>query len=412
MSRPDDAAGARRSRSHARWTRVYRGILMAGVVVIALAGGLVALNEGRIVGDLEERGGLPAFYTVPGDALEGAPGSIVKSEPLLGVPMDTRAWRVMYRSTDLHGDAVVSTGVVVTPLGSAPAAGRTVASWGHPTTGSAASCAPSLGTDPYLGIEGMRVLLDRGYTVVATDYTGMGADGPDSYLIGATAGHNVLDAVRAARAIPESEAGSDVVLWGHSQGGQAVLFAAELAADYAPELTVKAVAAAAPAADLSALMKTHLDDISGVTIGSYAFTAFSEVYADRGADIAGILTPAAVAIQPQMNELCLLTHIDQLHRIAQPVVGAFVSADPTATEPWATLLKENSAGATSFTAPLLVVQGLKDELVRPADTEGYVALAQSLGMDVTYRTVDVATHGTIAYLGLADLAGFLDTLGL
>ena len=397
---------------HPVFVRVYRRSLFAGVVVVALLGGLLALNEGRIVGDLEERGGITAFYDIPSGALTGPTGSIVKSEPLLGVPMDTRAWRIMYRSTDVNGAPVVATGVVVTPRGSAPAGGRTVASWGHPTTGSATACAPSLGTDPYLGIEGMRVLLDRGYTVVATDYTGMGAIGRDSYLIGVTEGHNVLDAVRAARAIPEAEAGSDVILWGHSQGGQAVLFAAELAAAYSPDLTVKAVATAAPAADLSALMKTHLNDISGVTIGSYAFTAFSEIYADRGADLSGILTTAAVAIQPQMNELCLLTHIDQLHTIAAPVVGSFVTADPTTTEPWATLLKENSAGSASFAAPLLVVQGLKDELVRPADTEGYVALARSLGIDVTYRTVAAATHGTIAYLGLADLVAFLDRVGV
>lgn len=380
-------------------------------MVLAVIGGLVAVTEARVIGDLWERDGLAAFYTQPVDALHGEPGSLIKSEPLLGVPADAGAWRVMYRSTDLHGKPVVATGVVVTPLGPAPVGGRTVVSWGHPTTGSAPSCAPSLSVDPFLGIEGLRVLLDRGYTVVATDYTGMGADGPDSYLIGVTAGHNVLDAARAVQAIPAAQASSDVVLWGHSQGGQAVLFAAELAGDYAPELHIRAVAAAAPAADLKALLKTHLDDVSGVTIGSYAFTAFSEIYADRGADIDKILTPRAIAIQARMNELCLLTHIAQLHRIAEPVVGDFVSTDPTTTEPWATLLEENSAGAAAFSAPLLVVQGLDDELVRPADTEGYVDLARTRGMDVTYRTVAFATHGTIAYLGLIDLVEFLDSVG-
>lgn len=390
---------------HRRWS------ITVWAAVLALIGGSVAVTEARLIGDLIERDGLEAFVEVPADALDGDPGSIVKSEPLLGVPMDTRGWRIMYRSTDLHGDPVVATGVVVTPLGPAPAGGRTVVSWGHPTTGTAPDCAPSLSLDPTIGVEGMRVLLDRGYTVVATDYTGLGAEGPDSYLIGATAGHNVLDAVRAAQQIPDAEAGSDVVLWGHSQGGQAVLFAAELAEDYAPELRIRAVAAAAPAADLSALMKTHLDDISGVTIGSYAFTAFAEIYADRGADIVDILTAEAVAIQPQMNELCLLTHLDELHRIAEPVVGRFVSADPTEVEPWATLLDENSAGSSGFSAPLLVLQGLSDELVRPADTRGYVARAESLGIDVTYRTVSVATHGTIAYLGLIDLVEFLDRVG-
>lgn len=395
----------RESRGH-RWTIAF----FAGILTIVA--GLVTVTEARLVGDLIEYDGVDSFYAQPADALTGEPGSLVKSEPLLGVPMGTRAWRVMYRSTDLNGDPVVATGVVVTPLGPGPAGGRTVVSWGHPTTGSAQACAPSLGLDPYIGIEGLRVLLDRGYTVVATDYTGMGTDGPDSYLIGMTEGRNVLDAVRAAQGIPAAQAGSDVVLWGHSQGGQAVLFAAEIAADYAPELTVRAVAAAAPAADLRALMKTHLNDVSGVTIGSYAFSAFAEIYSDRGAELDDILTPAAVAIQLQMNELCLLTNLTELHGIADPVIGKFVSADPTTTEPWATLLQENSAGGSAFSAPLLVVQGLKDELVRPADTEGYVAHADSLGMDVTYRTVSIATHGTIAYLGLIDLVEFLDHVGV
>ncbi|MBZ6371580.1 MAG: hypothetical protein LBE44_06720 [Microbacterium hominis] len=34
----------------------------------------------------------------------------------------------------------------------------------------------------------MRLMLDRGYTIVATDYVGMGTDGPDSYLVGDTGG--------------------------------------------------------------------------------------------------------------------------------------------------------------------------------------------------------------------------------
>lgn len=395
-----------------RHGRARRWTVTALAAVLALVGALVAATALRIVGDLVERGDVQSFYAQPTDALPGAPGSIVKSETLVGVPVDARGWRIMYRSTDLNGDPVVATGVVVTPLGPAPDGGRTVVSWGHPATGSARACAPSLFVDPYLGIEGMRVLLDRGYTVVATDYTGMGTDGPDSYLIGVTEGHNVLDAVRAAQAIPGAEASSDVVLWGHSQGGQAVLFAAELAQQYAPELDVRAVAAAAPAADLAALMRTHLDDVSGVTIGSYAFSAFAEIYADRGANLSDVLTPEAVAIQPQMNALCLLTHVEELHRIADPVVGRFVVADPTTTEPWATLLAENSAGSSAFAAPLLVLQGLDDELVRPSDTEAYVARARSLRMDVTYRTVSIATHGTIAYLGLPDLVEFLDRVGV
>lgn len=377
--------------------------------LVAAVGVVVAIEEFRLIADAAERPGLAQFYAQPADAAAGDPGTLVKSEELVGVPLAARAWRIMYRSTDLRGDPVVVTGVVVVPLAPSTTGERTVVSWGHPTTGSAPQCAPSYGFDPTILIEGLRSLLDRGYAVVATDYAGMGTAGPDSYLVGATEGNNMLDAVRAAQRIPAAEAGDRVILWGHSQGGQAALFAAERAATYAPELTVEAVAVAAPAADLLGLMSAHLDDISGVTIGSYAFSAYAQIYADTpGVSLAGILTPEAIVIQPQMNRLCLLTNISTLHAIGEPVVGNFTTADPTTTEPWQSLLTQNSAGGAAFTAPLYVAQGLADELVVPEDTTDFVQHEASLGISVTYKQIPFATHGTVAYLAVPGMLEWLD----
>ncbi|WP_375386585.1 alpha/beta fold hydrolase [uncultured Microbacterium sp.] len=376
---------------------------------LAVLAGVVAAEEIRVVGDAIERPAIADFYAQPSPVPSGAPGEIVKSEELVGAPLASRAWRVMYHSRDLNGADVVVTGVVIVPLGPAPAGGRTVVSWGHPTTGSAPDCAPSYGFDPFDMIEGLRALLARGYTVVATDYVGMGTAGPDSYLVGVTEGNNVLDAVRAGQAIPGAEAGSNVILWGHSQGGQAVLFAAERAKTYAPELNIQAVAAAAPAANLQNLLKAHLNDISGVTIGSYAFAAFAGIYADTPAtELTGILTPEAIALLPKMNALCLLENIPELHAIGEPLVGHFVTADPTTTPPWEQILAENSAGSTSFDAPLFIAQGLSDELVVPDDTRDFVAHEASLGIDVTFEPISFATHGTVAYLAIPGLISWLD----
>ncbi|MEV8368715.1 alpha/beta fold hydrolase [Microbacterium sp. NPDC064584] len=374
--------------------------------ILAVTGAVVAAEVARFAGDALERPGIDAFYEQPADAATGDPGTIVKTDPLLGAPLAARAWRIMYRTTTAAGEPVVATGVLVVPLLPAPPEGRTVVSWGHPTTGAARDCAPSYAFDPFSLIEGLRALLDRGYAVVATDYVGMGTDGPDSYLVGITGGNAVLDAVRAARAVPEARASDRVILWGHSQGGQAVLFAAEQAPQYAPELQIQAVAAAAPAANLADLMSAHLDDISGVTIGSYAFTAFSETYPD--APLESILTPAALKTVPQMNELCLLSNIDELHAIGQPLVGDFTIADPTTAAPWSDLLAENSAGATAFDAPLFLAQGLKDELVVPKDTAAFAEHEAGLGIRVTYQEIPFATHGTVALLAIPGLMQWLD----
>lgn len=406
MTTPGPQSGRthRRTRSARHpWTTAFFAALLT------FLGGGVAVLEARILGDLIERPGLARFYEPVPDS-SGAPGEIVRQEELIGVPFDARAWRILYRSTDLNGEPLIVPGIVAAPLGPAPAEGRTVLSWGHPTTGSARECAPSLAADPFLDIEGLRLMLDRGYVVVATDYAGMGYPGPDSYLVGETEGNNVLDAVRAAQSIRATDAGESVVLWGHSQGGQAVLFAAERAADYAPELDVRAVAVAAPAADLTALLDADIGDISGVTIGSYAFTAFAGVYGDSvpGVQLSDILTPAAVAAAPKMNALCLLTHTKELHAIGQPLVGKFVLSDPTKTPPWDDLLTQNSAGNAAFEAPLYIAQGLKDTLIHPDDTRAFAAHEASLGIDVTLAEVPDATHATIAYLTLPGLMAWLD----
>lgn len=399
----------RKTKQSRRRTRILIPILAVAVLLVGAAA--IALGP-RLLGDEAERGGLSAFYEQPEGAADGDPGTIIRSESLQGHPFDAEAWRIMYRTTDLNGDPVVTTGIVIEPHGSAPAGGRKVLAWGHPTTGTAEECAPSRSLDPFIDVEGMRMMLDRGYTIVATDYVGTGTPGPDSYLVGVTAGNSVLDSVRAARALDGVDASESVILWGHSQGGQAVLFAAERAAEYAPELSIEAVATAAPAADLVALMDAHLDDVSGVTIGSYAFQAYSEVYASRGAELETILTPEARRILPEMNSLCLLTHLSELHKIADPVIGDFVSANPGETEPWATLLRENSAGGSAFSAPLFIAQGGSDELVLEKDTEAFASHEWDLGIDVTYRRIGPADHGTIAYLALPALGDWLDGLGL
>ena len=143
-----------------------------------------------------------------------------------------------------------------------------------------------------------------------------------------------------------------------------------------------------------------------MTIGSYAFTAYADVYPEASLHV--ILTPTAQQIVPRMNQLCLLTSIPELHEIGQPLVGDFTTSDPTKTEPWASLLEENSAGATAFDAPLFLAQGLEDELVVPSDTTEFAQHEADLGMDVTYHEIPFASHGTVAYLALPAMLRWLD----
>jgi len=383
-----------------------RAVAAAFVVMLTLAGC-------SLWNDLEDHARQEdearPFYVVPDPLPAGAPGEVIRTLPITTAPKGSKAWRVLYHSTDQAGADIAVSGTVVVPDGDPPAGGWPVIAWGHPTTGAVARCGPSNGFAPLDLIEGMDDLLIDGFAITATDYPGLGAPGASSYLIGAAEGHSVLDNVRAARSIDGIDLSSDVYFWGHSQGGHAALFAAQEAADYAPELNPVTAVVAAPAADLATLLADDIDDVSGVTIGSYAFTAYQAAYAAEypGLSLDSILTPDAAAAAPKMEQLCLLGQNSELHDIAKPLVGSYLSGDPSTTEPWASLLQENTPGAAPLGVPLFIAQGEKDGLVRPAATEAFAKQLCAQGEQVAFHGYASATHGTVVIHAMPDVRTWL-----
>jgi pimeloyl-ACP methyl ester carboxylesterase len=382
---------------------------LAVIVAVTLLIVLLGAETLRRVSQGEAEKATDAPFYLPPSPLPGAePGSVIRSEPIASAPMGTTAWRLLYHSRDLAGDDIPVSGVLIVPDGPAPPGGRTVVSWAHPTTGAAPPCAPSLAVDPFQLIEGLHELLAAGYAIVATDYPGLGVSIPSSYLLGVPASNSMLDAAKAARSIESAHVGNELLLWGHSQGGQAALFAAQRAADYAPDFTLHGVAVAAPAANLSALMTDDIVNLSGTTIASFAIPAYEAAYAGRYPDgeIGAILTPAGTEATPRMAALCLLTQAKEIHAIADPLVGRYVSSDPATTEPWQTLLRENSAGGQPINVPVYVGQGLADKLVVPSATADYVKLLCSQNTAVTSQTFTDVTHALAAYASLPTVLGW------
>lgn len=87
--------------------------------------------------------------------------------------------------------------------------------------------------------------IQRGYVVVQTDYQGLGTPGGHPYINGLSEANTVTDIVQAARSLNGS-IGTDWVAAGHSQSGQAALFAAQYAATRQPQLSLKGAVAIAP----------------------------------------------------------------------------------------------------------------------------------------------------------------------
>jgi pimeloyl-ACP methyl ester carboxylesterase len=338
-----------------------------------------------------------SFYRAPQGEQIGAPGTLIRSEPMhWGVPEGAHAWRILYSSTGVKGEPIVVSGMVVAPDGAASPQGRPVVAWAHPTSGVVPRCAPSLAMSAMQSIQGLKDLLARGEVVVATDYPGLGTQGPHPYLVGSSAGAAILDSARAARQLADAHAGSRFAAWGHSQGGQAVLYTALMAARYAPELQLVGVAAAAPATDLETLMRDDFDSTGGRNLTAMTLWSWSRVF---GAPIGPVVAPAAMPTVDALAGECIESVFDVLHRehTGKSLAQTFLTVpDITRVEPWRTLMRDNTPGPLPPAVPVMLVQGDADTLVRPAVTAGYMSKRCAAGSKVKMLTMPGDGHGFVA----------------
>ncbi len=324
---------------------------------------------------------------------QSGPGTLLQQEQIPGAPFDATAYRVLYRSTGLDGQPIAVSGIVVVPAGPVPPGGRPIVAWAHPTTGVVPRCAPSQAFIHFQQIQGLRDMVAHGYIVAATDYPGLGTEGPHPYLVGISEARAVLDSVRAARAIPGAEAGSRFAVWGHSQGGQAVLFAGIIAAHYAPELRLVGVAAAAPATELAALLQADLDTPAGKNLTAMTLWSWARVY---DAPIAKVTAPAVIPVIDRLAGECIESVYDLYvrGRTEHPLETAFLTLpDLTTTQPWAGLAARNTPGTLPPDIPVFIAQGTNDRIVLPRITPDYVRRLCAAGSSVTVDEMPGVGHG-------------------
>lgn len=161
------------------------------------------------------------------------------------------------RSGVNDGGTHVSTSVFV-PKGNPPLGGYPIVALAHQVTGLSAECAPSRSAD-LLGLAPtVAALLRAGYVVTVPDYQGLGKPAVTDdeynhyypYLDSATAGYNVIDAVRATHTtVPQTS--TSWVAVGFREGGQAAWAANELTDGYGSDLKFLGSASISPIADVS-----------------------------------------------------------------------------------------------------------------------------------------------------------------
>jgi pimeloyl-ACP methyl ester carboxylesterase len=357
--------------------------ILAGILFLAIAPSAQAAVDKGPAGD--------AFYTPPAKLPSGH-GSPIWQRKLTGPAVLKSAKSntlLLYTSTGIEGKTVAVSGDVAVPKGKAPKAGWPVISWAHGTVGIADACAPSrIGTQANYDSPLLNSWLKAGYAVVRTDYEGLGTPGPHPYLIGDSEGRSTLDMVKAARKL-DTTIGKNLLIAGHSQGGQAALFAAALAKKVAPELKLKGTVAFAPVSHLSAQSKLlgALTQPGGLAPLAAMILRGIDID-DPGLNVQSYLSDAAKAVYPQIDERCLgdLGKPDSFGSISP---AGLIRARADVSPITAALARADDPDTLKISGPVLIEQGKADTTVLPAFT---TQLAAQLKAKVTYKTFAGVDH--------------------
>ena len=295
--------------------------------------------------------------------------------------------RIRYGSIDVEGDGSSVGGLVAIPAGAPPQGGWPVVAYAHGTTGNADGCAPS--DDPSLaGVDGaLGALAGAGFVAVATDYEGIGTDGPHPYLHGPSEARAVVDSVRAARVVVP-EAGPRWAVLGYSQGGHAALWAAQLGGELAPELELLGAAALAPATEPAELVAAGGPRVAAITVAGW-------VAATPDLDEDDVLTEAGQQAVEDAEEQCGV----------DPGDAALVTDAGTAG--FDAYLAENATGNGPVPVPVLVLQGTDDPLVRAEVTRRTVDRICASGGTVELREYPGAEHISIVEAATPEAVAWL-----
>jgi pimeloyl-ACP methyl ester carboxylesterase len=308
--------------------------------------------------------------------------------------------RISYASTTVTGASVTVTGLVLSPKHKK--VNKTVV-WGHGTTGLADQCAPStsLGVFWPEARAAIGELLERGWTVTAPDYPGLGTPDAHPYLIGGSAARSMIDSVKAARQL-DGNLGTEYVVNGHSQGGQGALFAGELAPSYDGALTLRGVAAIAPVSNVNLLAPL----IPGTPGQGYLVMAlYGLATVQPSFDPLTVLAPPARQRVPVLQSGCLYEILASYQGLnaGQLVLGGALP-QPVVDQ----LAHYDNPGQVASSAPILLVHGRLDEAV-PYDIAAPALLDQldDYAQPVQLVTLDDANHDGAVFASVTIVADWI-----
>ena len=347
------------------------------------------------------------FYDPPATLPDAPMGTLLRSEPITDAPPDVKAWRILYLSRDIKGKPIAISGYYAEPTRLPQTGNRfPLIALAHGTTGVGRKCGMSQGPftaktpgNEYWLFLGQN-LVNAGYSVVATDYEGMGAPGATPYLLRKQA-YDVLDSMRAAINLrPGFIDTQNLGIIGHSEGGYVALATADQAPEYAPELNIKGAVSQAPGvvppvpAAIKSLM-TSTSTEKGTPRNGYIVT-LSQSWIRNYPELMTAedwYTPEGRAAVDKAADLCQGAMLQVLTDTFGTYFKKSLPLAATQIGAW------NPPLTKKTTVPILIQQGLKDTGVVPPLTRAYAIQACHLGDIVEYQEYPNDVHRSVQFTG-------------
>ncbi len=378
-----------------------------------------------------------AFFEPPKALTNYELGELIWYCPLETNVPGAQAWRILYRSVDVAGRATAASGMVVAPDGATDEP-RPVISFGHGSVGLSRSATPSLCPDPTRdfvpgtspaaevfidhGIIAVNEFIAAGYVVAATDYQGMATAGTHQYLVGVTNGADVLAAAAACQQIPQADAGQRTIGFGWSQGGQAVLCAAEHPEIVPDRVELVGVCALAPSNTTAILLyleqaglpKPHGDGPSPepgrylmVTAGScaaYPDLALEDALTPAGIEFARIALPRQVLKHLSDSAVATAARKRPTTSTDRVPLGPLTWDEQRNYDRWQARHAESSPAATGRipNVPVSIYHGEDDVAVPVALSKWYVEQVATQGFTAELTTYPDTSHHGLPYAAKTD----------
>ena len=333
-------------------------------------------------------------------------------------------YRIIFWSSDFDGTPIHAHALLVIPVANTPISAPVLA-FGSGTTGLGNHCAPSLEMPRFERLgwykENMLDYAGQGIIAIFPDYIGFNnVKIPQRYFSKMAEGHLMLDSLRAARTVASSPrtivrtrttpAAEDFTA-GYSQGGHAALAAADIRADYAPEINLIGAIGFGATNSIESLWRD-----AGFYPPSIIYT-FMQMYGRALVRPEQILQPQWLEnLEYQVMSECVFTfQFTYPHNVRGLFTERFYNAlmarrlnveFPEIKR----LLDENETGLTGHGLPVLMIQGNQDIIATNASQREFVQRLRASGSDVIYIEMENVRHRQTRPAGFAESVRFIRSL--